>query len=142
MASRLYTSQLEHDSVVKASAATYSEWRGKGYEVNINPGGEKNRSVGTLLNPQYPDVVVWLPNSIGSTSGTAKIIEEIETADSVTETEANQWKDYGKLGAKFLLVVPLGSENEALRLIKKNGINVSELWYYYKKDGQINFAKI
>lgn len=141
MAYRLSTSQLEHDSVVRASANTYANLKNKGYKVSINPGSEKNQFVGSETNPCYPDVVVWLPNTIGSTTGQAKIIEEIETVDSVTDKEAVQWKDYGSRGITFLLVVPKGYETEAIRIINRNSITVSELWHYYSEYGQIKFGK-
>jgi hypothetical protein len=141
MATRTLLGESEHDMVVRASAATYGELEGKGYKVSINPGGEKNTYVGSILCPCYPDVVVWKPDSIGSTVGTATIIEEIETAGSVNEVEAEQWLDYGKLGAKFILIVPNGYCAEALRLVSERNINVSELWYYWFKDGNVMFNK-
>lgn len=131
----------EHDRIVRASATTYGDMVSKGYKVSINPGGEKNQFVGPEFNPCYPDVVVWIPDSFGSTKGKAAIIEEIETADSVNDLEAEQWKDYGSLGVKFLLVVPNGYCQSALRLINKNGANVSELWYYFYERDNIKFAK-
>jgi hypothetical protein len=141
MANRLLTSQLEHDTVVRASANTYSELQKKGYKVSINPGSTKNQFVGSELNPCYPDVVVWLPNTIGSTSGRPEIIKEIETAESITDKEAVQWKDYGSRGVKFLLVVPIGYENNAIQVISKNSVKISELWRYYQESGQIKFEK-
>jgi hypothetical protein len=121
--------------------ATYGEWVSKGYKVSINPGGDKNQFVGPEFNPCYPDVVVWMPDSFSSTKGKAAIIEKIETADSVNDLEARQWKNYGSLGIKFLLVVPKGCCEEALRLISKFGANVSEIWYYYYEYDNIKFEK-
>lgn len=141
MAIRATLDRSEHDRIVSASAATYGNMVSKGYKVSINPGGEKNQFVGPEFNPRYPDVVVWMPDSFGSTKGKAAIIEEIETADSVTDSEAEQWKDYGSLGVKFLLVVPKGYCEEALRLITKYAANVSEIWCYYYEYGSIKFGK-
>ncbi len=141
MAIRTTLDRSEHDRIVSASAATYGELQSKGYKVSINPGGEKNQFVGLESNPRYPDVVVWMPDSFGSTKGKAAIVEEIETADSVNDLEAEQWKDYGSLGIKFLLVVPKGYCEEALRLISKYGANVSEVWYYYYEYDNIKFVK-
>ena len=141
MAHRLSTSQLEHDTVVRASANTYTELQKKGYKVSVNPGSEKNQFVGSELNPCYPDVVVWLPNAIGSTNGRAEVIEEIETADSVTDKEAVQWKDYGSRGVTFRLVVPKGYETGTIRIINRNSVTVSELWYYCREYSQIKFGK-
>jgi hypothetical protein len=141
MAIRSTLEGAEHDRIVSASAATYGDMVSKGYKVSINPGGEKNQFVGPEFNPRYPDVVVWMPDSFGSTKGRAAIIEEIETADSVTDSEAEQWKDYGSLGVKFLLVVPKRYCEEALRLIVKYEATVSEVWYYYYEYDNIKFGK-
>lgn len=141
MAIRSTLEGSEHDRIVRASAATYGDMVNKGYKVSVNPGGEKKQIVGPEFNPRYPDVVVWMPDSFGSTKGKAAIIEEIETADSVTDSEAEQWKDYGSLGVKFLLIVPKGYCEEALRLITKYTANVSELWYYYYEYDSIKFGK-
>ncbi|MBP6919502.1 MAG: hypothetical protein KBC23_00725 [Candidatus Omnitrophica bacterium] len=141
MAIRTTLEESEHDRIVSASAATYGEMQRKGYKVSTNPGGEKNQFVGPASNPRYPDVVVWLPDSLGSARGTAVIIEEIETAESVSDSEAEQWKDYGSLGIKFLLIVPSKYCDEALRLISKHNVNVSEVWYYYYELGNTKFVK-
>lgn len=129
--------QLDHDDAVRASARTYGEMEKKGYKVGINPDGEKNVSV----NSHYPDVVVWKPDAIGLGKGKTEIIEEIETADSVTDIEAEQWKAYGSLGVKFLLIVPKGYESETKALASRKGANVSEFWVYYTENGTIKFAR-
>ena len=142
MATRTILNQSEHDRVVRASATTYGEWERKGYKVGINPGREKNFFAGSDLNPCYPDVVVWMPDYLGSTRGKASIIEEIETANSITDSEAEQWKDYGSLGIKFLLVVPKRYCTETSHLVSKYNVNVFEIWYYYfGYDGEIKFEK-
>jgi hypothetical protein len=83
-----------------------------------------------------------MPDSFGSTTGKATIIEEIETADSINDSEAEQWEDYGNLGVKFLLIVPKGYCVEALRLITKYGAKVSEIWhYYFDYDNSVKFEK-
>jgi len=142
MTTRTTAGQSEHDRVVRASATTYEEWIKKGYKVSVNLGGEKNQFVGPPFNPRYPDIVVWMPDYFGSTSGKAAIIEEVETAESIADSEAEQWKDYGDLGVKFLLIVPNGYCIETLRLVAKYGVNVSEIWYYYfEYGGNIKFEK-
>lgn len=119
MAVRTSTGQSEHDAVVSASAKTYWEMQEKGYKVSINRGSEKNQYVGPDSNPRYPDIVVWMPEYTGAKGGRAAIIEEVETTDSITDSEAAQWKDYGSLGVKFLLIVPKDYCMGALRLIQK-----------------------
>ncbi len=135
------TYQTEHDRIVAASARTYSKLVLDGFQVAINPGGEKNRWVGPEQSPRYPDVIVWKPTSPGSTSGTAHRIEEIETDDSVTLAEAAQWRDYGALGIHFLLVVPRGRAADAARLVDTERVNVNEIWTYSFPNGQVQFAK-
>jgi len=141
MPTRNNVSQLEHDGVVRTSSRTYGKMEEKGYLVSVNPDGEKNRYVGGELNPRYPDVIVWLPDKPGSSSGKAAIIEEIETADSVTAGESKQWKDYGSLGIKFLLIVPRGYAKEAADIADSENVNVTEIWVYYSEGGNIKFEK-
>lgn len=142
MSYRNSVSQGEHDRVVAASAGTYWKMKQDGYVVSTNPGSEKNQYVGGNQNPQYPDVVVWKPSGPGSTSGTAVVIEEVETADSVTEEEAKQWRDYAALGIEqFRLIVPLALAQEALAIVQRLRIAVHEIWGYFSKDGSIQFQK-
>jgi len=135
-----FLSQLEHDQVVRASAETYNQLVQQGYKVAINPGSEKNQQVGS---GNYPDVIVWKPNPPpNQTSGTAVIIEEIETEDSVTQAEAAQWKTFGQLGVgKFILLVPATKVRDALDLVQKNGVRVSEIWSYENRGGRFFFTK-
>ena len=133
--------QSEHDKVVRASANTYGKKIAEGCQVGINPGSEHNVYLGGEGNPRYPDVVVWRPRSPGASSGTAEIIEEIETADSVTEAEADQWVDYGALfSGRFFLVVPAGWERHALSIVRKKGARVSQIWSYAMSGQNISFA--
>jgi len=132
--------QSEHDQVVRASAETYGQLKQQGYQVAINPGSEKNQQVGS---GNYPDIVVWKPNPPPNhTSGTAVIIEEIETGDSVTLAEAAQWKTYGQLGvSKFILVVPADKAREALSIVQQEHVKVSEIWSYEILGGRVFFSK-
>jgi len=138
---RISKKQDEHDSVVMASAQTYDGLRAKGLQVSINPGSEKNRFVGTEDNPQYPDVIVWKPTAVYSTQGVAQVIEEIETTDSVTVEESNQWRKYSQLGATFRLIVPDGYGQKVISILRAEHITVSEIWCYYYNAGRILFKK-
>jgi hypothetical protein len=86
-------------------------------------------------------VLVWEPDSPGSSSGKARIIEEIETDDSVNDREAAQWSDYGSLGiSTFNLVVPVNRKNDALEIIRRKGISgITKLQGYYIRNGRIEF---
>jgi len=133
--------QGEHDAVVEASSRTYANWSAKGYGIATNPDGSKNRFVGTPNNLRYPDIVVWFPNSPGANTGTAKIIEEIETEDSVTDDEADQWADYASLGVEtFNLVVPVSKKSAALEIIRRRRIvGITRVQGYYFRQGQVRF---
>jgi hypothetical protein len=133
--------QSEHDAVVEASGRTYTDWSAKGFGVATNPGPSKNRFVGPADNLRYPDVIVWRPNSLGASTGVAKIIEEIETEDSVTGDEADQWADYASLGVEtFNLVVPVSKKTAALEIIRRMKIvGVTRVQGYYFQQGQVRF---
>lgn len=141
MRNRRGDNQSEHDAVVSASARTYSGWTNKGCKVSVNPNGQKNQYVGKSESPLYPDVVIWQPQSSGSCSGRAHIIEEIETEDSVTDQEAGQWADYGALGvATFNLVVPARCKDDALEIIRRKKIRgITRVQGYYARNGRIEF---
>jgi len=142
MAIRAPFKQSEHDTIVRASAATYTNSLTNGYQVATNPDGEHNRFVGPATSPKYPDVVVWKPSALNSTSGTAHIIEEIETEDSVNREEAEQWREYASLGVeKFILVVPQSKAHEAYQLVMSMRIRVTEIWYYFYDNGVVKFSK-
>jgi hypothetical protein len=133
--------QGEHDAVVEASARTYADWSVKGFGVATNPGPSKNRFVGSADSPQYPDVIIWRPNSPGASTGVAKIIEEIETDDSVTGDEADQWADYASLGIEtFNLVVPVSKKTAALEIIRRKRIvGITRVQGYQFQHGQVLF---
>lgn len=136
------TTQSEHDKVVRASANTYTEADARGFKVSINPNGEKNFVMGGEGNKQYPDVCIWKPSSPGSNSGDVSIIEEIETEESVTENEAEQWKDYASLGIQmFRLIVPKSKVSTAKQIVEKKKISVTEIWSYTITNGTISFSK-
>jgi hypothetical protein len=69
------------------------------------------------------------------------VIEEIETEDSVTEQEAEQWADYGSLGvATFNLVVPASCKDAALEIIRRKKIRgITRVQAYYTRNGRVEF---
>jgi hypothetical protein len=142
MARRTPQAQSEHDSIVALSARSYgSTAAANGYGVDTNPNGQKNRSVGPDGNARYPDVIMWKPESPGSTRGIAEVIEEIETGDSVTEAEASQWADYASLNVRvFNLVVPNAKKQAALELIRRKGISgITKVQGYSFYQGSVQF---
>ncbi len=124
---------LIHSMVVGQSANTYRNSQvvvNNGLLVDTNSPTRKTRYVGGQNNPLYPDIIVWKPNYPGSSSGTAVIVEEIETRKTVYN-KADFWKKLGDIGViKFFLVIPEGTETEVLNIIKQNGIRVDQLQTY------------
>ena len=139
MAVRQKTQSL-HDKVVIALAKAHQGLINNGYRVSINPGGKKNCSVG---KDNYPDVVIWKPNPLNRNSGKTEIIEEVETGESINDTEAKQWSTYSKLGPKFRLIVPIGCVNSARRILIKNRIKIDGLYSYHFNlvKGRMQFNK-
>lgn len=96
------------------------------YDVYTNPGQEKNAGIGG----NYPDVIMTLK---GNT--TVRFILEIETEDSVTSNEVNQWKKYAsEIKATFYLVVPATTLIKAKALCQQNGINARFATYTINYD--------
>lgn len=111
MANRITTRQSEHDNAVRAAARIY---RKKGRVVSINPDGEQNED----FNGYYIDVIARESNS-----DTSAWLTEIETEDSVNETEAKgQWTDYDEAYKAWHLAVPVSVKEKAETLLKKFGI--------------------
>lgn len=118
--------QTNHDKVVEDSAETYRESE-ESPKVYTNPNGEKNRDI----SGEYPDIIVIYNESL-------KVIEEIETENSVNETELEQWKTYSKLGTSFQLVVPLETISMVENLIKD--LHNIKIQGYYFENGQIRWT--
>jgi len=112
MATRALSQQSEHDAAISAAGQIYIE---KGKHVWLNPNGEKNKS----WNGRYIDVIA----ADSSTADKAWVIE-VESADSVSETEAKeQWEDYDQVYTpKWYLAVPVDTEEKAKGLLQKHHI--------------------
>ena len=112
MVNRNYLIQPQHDSAVRAVKDIYQRHSMYAW---INPNGEKNRE----WCGYYIDVI-----AVQAREATSAWVIEIETEDSVNETEAlNQWKEYDKVYTGWHLAVPTASKSEAERLIHKYGLS-------------------
>ncbi len=126
MSKRSEEKQREHDLIVRTSYKTWVE-RGdvRAYQ---NPGDEHNFSV---AGSYFPDVVVMdLNNNL-------YLVEEVETEETVTSEELEEWKHFAGFGVLLNLIVPEGKKDEALRLI--DGISNIRLQTYTFKNGQLEF---
>jgi hypothetical protein len=126
MAFRLVEIQRLHDKAIALIAE--HEFDTQRFAVYTNPGSEHNYAVGDL----WPDLVVVLrsDNSI-------QLIAEVETSESVTEQESKQWLEYSNLGHPFVLHVPGGLCDRALRLCAARGVSIAELRWYSVVGGNL-----
>jgi len=122
---RSTTNQGVHDKAVKNIAR--KRFDGVKYDVYTNPGSEKNASVGSETNPTYPDIVV-LEKGYGRR--TAIAIGEIETSDSITDNEADQWREYAATKIPFYLYIPAGNAQKTTDILNKKSIKISGLRTY------------
>lgn len=78
-------------------------------------------------NKIYPDIVV-----IDKSKNQVEILGEVESEATVTNEEAEQWKEYSKATSTFYLYVPKGTEAIAKKLISENSITVAGIrtWQY------------
>ncbi len=113
MAVRPFTRQSEHDAAVLAAKEIYEA---NGKYVWINPGSQKNKA----WNDRYIDVI-----AAESLHATRAWVIEVETADSVSDSEAcDQWQDYDKAcQPRWYLAVPTGSKEAAEQLLRKYSIS-------------------
>ncbi len=127
--------QSFHDRVVRELAHELGV-KDEDAEVCANPGSAKNCDVGGL----YPDVVVVRPIRGSRRRGGVEHIYEVETEDSVSETEAlRQWLPYSEIGVDFTLVVPKRSVDDAMDLLVTHGIDADVLPYVHLNSGEILF---
>jgi hypothetical protein len=126
--------QLEHDQVIMASALTYERWKEKGYLVSTNPDGHQNHNIG---NGIFPDLVVWKPDG---EFGQTVIIEEVETADTINDRKAKEWKKLQRWHASFFLIVPRECVILAREVVKRNKVDVDEIEAYWIENEQVKFA--
>jgi hypothetical protein len=123
MTIRLPKLQSEHDNVIKAAELKYKQFRNLNYTITTNPNQQQNLGIGKE-NTVYPDIIIT------NTLGVVTSIIEVETADSVSQTEAEiQWKEYAKLGYPFYLLVPEKSALEARIICLRNKIQARVITY-------------
>jgi hypothetical protein len=141
MARRTASSQAEHDRVIEAWAQVVVRRFSKDVHVTTNPGNQRRAQVGRPDDSRFPDVLIWRRDRADGRDGTAELVAEVETSDTLQEDEVAQWVAYGKLPTPFHLVVPAGSESEVIRLLKKKAVRVSQLWSYTIIGGEVIFTQ-
>jgi hypothetical protein len=128
MAVRSFQNQDFHDTIIKTLKEIYSR-RKDTIEVYINPGQEKNAA----LHGIYPDIIV--KNQRGY------LIFEVETLDSVTEDESNEWSNISTLGT-FYLVVPDSYQEDATKLLVKHLLRKTIIITYKLVESKLVFSKL
>jgi len=107
-ASRDTDEQFLHDWVIRKIKEKY----GRLYkEVHINPGDEKNYE----FKGKYPDAVFV-------NYGQVVMIVEVETAETVNEGEAEQWRELSELGVKLSIIVPKENQKKAREICWDKGL--------------------
>lgn len=121
------TNQTLHDRVIEVVAAHV---RSRGYFAGTNPSSQHNWSI----SGRYPDVIAMY-----EVSKQVSYIVEVETADSVTEHEADtQWSDYASLGHVFYLMVPKAELETAVSICRRKGIPARFGYYTVSLYGTIS----
>lgn len=71
------------------------------------------------------------------------MIGEVETASTVSEEEAAQWREYASLCIGFFVYVPEGYASEAERLLKFKAIRHTGVrTYAYDSEGKILITNV
>ena len=140
MARRTASSQSEHDRVIEAWAQIAARRFSGDVVVGTNPGDLRRIQVGPDDDPRFPDFLGWRAEAGDGRDGTAELVAEIETSDTLAENEVSEWAAYGRLMVPFHLVAPVGSEEQAIRLWKKRSVRVSQLWSYEIVGGEVIFS--
>ena len=126
---RTQLSQTEHDKLVAMIARERFSYEDR--TTYTNPDGEQNYAV----NGEYPDIVAVK-------SGDTPIMGEVETEESVTEEESEQWKRYAALSGAIYLYVPKSKVSDAKAIIKSKKIGITELRSYEYADGKFVITNV
>lgn len=130
VAKRTELSQTEHDDLVALIAKKRFSYT-DGSVTYTNPNGEKNCAV----DDQYPDIVVVKDKSV-------QRIGEVETEETVTENEAEQWKTYAALNKYFYLYVPKSKVADAKTIIKSKNVGITGLRSFEYVDDELVIKNI
>jgi len=114
---RTELSQKEHDKLVAEIAKKRFSYEDR--KTYTNPNGEKNYAV----DNEYPDIVAVK-------SGSTPIMGEVETEETVTEEESEQWLRYAALDGAIYLYVPKSKVSDAKTIIQNRKIGISGLRSY------------
>ncbi len=114
--------QTEHDLVVEEAARRLR--LGEKFNVLTNPGGEKRVGV----KGHHPDIV-----GMSRKNGNARFVVEVETVNSVTNSEVGQWLDFASIGLPFYLLVPYRLVDSARRLCSAFGV-VCRFGYWHRNE--------
>ena len=127
--------QLEHDRVIRLLQTKFR----RRFDVGINPGAERNSSVGTGIAAVYPDVVLVSPDR----GKKVMAVIEVETVESVNNLEAMaEWIPFGRLKSPFHLYVPAAMFDVAKRLCSDSQIPVAEIHTYHWIGDEMRFLPI
>lgn len=125
MATRNSSSQTLHDLVIQKA---YDSLDKISHNVYKNPGSSRNIAV----NGYYPDIVI---TKIGS--NIVEFIIEVETIDSITANEIEQWKKFSTLCSNFFLLVPTIAKQRITNLCIQKGIKVKVGTFSLNSNGNI-----
>ncbi len=101
---------------------------------------EPNQTMGIKKNSEsvYPDIVV-----VDTSKDQVAMIGEVETATTIDQGGAAQWKEYSVLCSTFYLYVPDGYAPQTKELLRTNGISVTGLrTYSYDQAGNVTVANV
>ncbi len=120
MRNRTSASQSTHDRVIADVAAVQQD-----YEALTNPGHDHNWSLPIGQETAFPDLILC-----GRGTRTVAHLIEVETEDSVTEAESDQWAMYARGPGQFWLLVPSTSLALAQQICRRRGIvaNFGRWW--------------
>jgi len=126
MAIRNPISQALHDRIIQRAYDTLDKVN---YRVYMNQGLNRNINV----NGHYPDIIITRVNN-----NTAEFIIEVETNDTINQSEVNQWRIFSQLSRNFYLLVPAADRLRAGTLCLQMGVKAKFATYSFDNLGNIN----
>ena len=132
--SRNADSQRVHDMAVRLIAD--DRFAVQDWKVVTNPASEQNDSVEHVGFHHVPDIVARHEQQVVA-------LGEVETLESISDEEAAQWVQLGRLCSRLYLFVPHGTEHVAAELIEKHGVCCAGLRAYsFAEDNTLSIESV
>lgn len=130
---------LRKDNAIINSVLRYnlSKLTSLGLQISYNSSQKKERFIGDINNPIYPDILIWKPDPLKPGKGKTALAELVETSQSIGIDTINKLKKLTLLEIPCNLIYPEEDSNKVTNLLNANPglIPLNRISYTMTKDG-------